>query len=98
MGTEQESGHAFLKWMGAEAKMGDVESRLEMSAVDWTVLRRWVADAPSLSPTSTLEVYDGDLPEEMWEDYCPQFTAMLNTMPFEQLDIGAIIVTPSMLA
>jgi GNAT superfamily N-acetyltransferase len=98
MNTEEESGHSFLKWMGAEAKMGDLESRLEMSAVDWTMVSRWVADASKLSPTTKLEVYDGHLPEEMWEDYCPQFTTMLNTMPFEQLDIGDIIVTPPMLA
>jgi mycothiol synthase len=98
VGTEEESGHAFLKWMGAEATLGDLESRLSMSTVDWTMLRRWVEEGSKLSPTTKLEVYDGHLPEEMWEEYCPQFTTMLNTMPFEQMDIGDIIVTPARLA
>jgi GNAT superfamily N-acetyltransferase len=95
MGTEEESGHAFLKWMGADARFGGAENRLQMSSVDWAMLRRWAEDGPKRSPTSRLEVYDSHLPEEMWEDYCPQFASMLNTMPWEQMDHGDIVVTPA---
>jgi GNAT superfamily N-acetyltransferase len=98
MGTEEDSGHAFLKWMGAEAKFSGAENRLKLAEVDWGKLQRWTEDGPRLSPSSTLEVYDGFLPEEMWEDYCPQLTAMLNTMPWEQMDHGDIVITPAQLA
>jgi GNAT superfamily N-acetyltransferase len=95
MGTEEESGHAFLKWMGAEGRFSGAENRLQLAPVDWAMIRQWVEDGPKRSPASRLEVYDGHLPEEMWEDYCPQLAAMLNTMPWEQMDHGDIVVTPA---
>jgi GNAT superfamily N-acetyltransferase len=98
MGTEEESGHAFLKEMGAEGRLSGAENRLEVSALDSNLLHRWVEEGRKRSPNSTLEVYDGHLPEGMWEDYCPQFSTMLNTMPWEQLDHGDIVVTPAQLA
>jgi len=97
-GTEEESGHAFLQWMGAESRFTGAENRLELSSVDWALLRRWAEEGPRLSPHTTLEVYDGHLPREMWDDYCPQFSAMLNTMPWENMDHGDIVVTPAVQA
>jgi GNAT superfamily N-acetyltransferase len=98
MGTEEESGHAFLKWMGAEAKFSGAENRLKLSDVDWGMVRRWTEDGPRQSPATKLEVYDGFMPEEMWEDYCPQLTSMLNTMPWEEMDHGDIVITPAQMA
>jgi GNAT superfamily N-acetyltransferase len=95
MGTEEKSGGAFLTWMGAEARLGGAENRLALRSVDWAMLKRWAEDGPRRSPATRLEVYDGHLPEAMWEDYCPQFSSMLNTMPWEQLDHGDIVVTPA---
>jgi GNAT superfamily N-acetyltransferase len=59
------------------------------------MLKRWAEDGPRRSPTTKLEIYDGHIPEQMWDDYCPQFSTMLNTMPWEQLDHGDIVVTPA---
>jgi mycothiol synthase len=97
-GTDEESGHAFLKWLGAEAKLSGAENRLKLTDVDWAMVRSWVEDGPRRAPASRLEVYDGHIPEEMWEDYCPQFASMLNTVPLEQLDIGEITLTPAEMA
>ncbi len=94
MVTEEESGHGFLKWLGAEQKLTEIESRLKLSEVDWPMLERWVADGARRSPQTKLEIYDGVLPESMLADFAPQLTSLLNTMPFESLDIGQIIVTP----
>ncbi len=91
--AEDEPGHAFLKWLGAEAKMTDVESRLDLSTVDWAMVERWAAEGRSRSPRTTLDVYDGALPEAMLPDLAPQFSKLLNTMPFEDLDHGEIVVT-----
>lgn len=98
IGTEEESGHAFLKWLGADVKFTGAENRLKLADVDWAMLERWVEEGLKRSPQTKLEVYDGRLPRSMWEDYCPQFTSMLNTMPFEDLDHGEIVITPAMMA
>jgi GNAT superfamily N-acetyltransferase len=98
MGTEEESGHAFLRWMGAEARFSGAENRLKLSEVDWTMLQRWTDEGEAASPETRLEVYDGFLPEAMREDFCPQLTAMLNTMPWENMDHGDIVVTPEQLS
>jgi GNAT superfamily N-acetyltransferase len=98
MGTEEESGHAFLEWMGAEGRFSGAENRLDLSKVDWAMLRQWAEDGPKRSPATKLEHYDDHLPEDMWEEYCPQFSTMLNTMPWEQMDHGDILVTPAHMA
>lgn len=93
-GTEEDSGHAFLRWLGAEAKMVGAENRLDLSQVDWDMLGRWVESGERRSPQTRLTTYDGPLPEAMWPDFSNQQTAMLNSMPFEDLDVGHIVVTP----
>ena len=94
VGTEDASGHAFLKWVGAEPKMSGAENRLKLADVDWKMVERWVSEGPKRSPQTKLESFDGPLPEAMWDDYAPQLSSMLNTMPFEDLDHGEIVVTP----
>jgi GNAT superfamily N-acetyltransferase len=98
MDAHEESGHRFLKWMGAAGKSAGAENRLQLAAVDWAMLRRWVDEGVAKSPSTKLEVYDGHLPREIWEEYCPQFSALLNSMPWDDLDHGDIVVTPATLA
>lgn len=98
MDTRTENGHAFLKWLGASPKLTDIESRLDLSSVDWPMVERWAREGQERSPQTRLETYDGRLPEELWADFATQRTALLNTMPFEDLDIGKIVVTPEMIA
>ncbi len=85
---EEESGHAFLRWIGAEAKFTGAENRLKLADVDWAMMRRWVEEGRTRSPETKFESYDGRLPESMLEDYAPQLSSMLNTMPWEDLDHG----------
>jgi mycothiol synthase len=92
--AEEESGHEFLKRIGAEARLSSIESRLELSGVNWKMLERWVAEGVSRSPQTSLEIFDGRLPQAMWSEYAPQLSAMLNTIPFEGLDHGEIVITP----
>lgn len=96
-GADEDSGHAFMKWLGAEAKQVETKNRLKLSEVDWAMVRRWADDGPKRSPQTRLEVYEGGVPEAMWDDYAPQLSRMLNTMPFDQLDHGEIVVTPETL-
>jgi GNAT superfamily N-acetyltransferase len=91
--ADEESGHAFLKWLGAEARMSDAESRLQLADVDWAMVDRWIAEGEARSPQTRLEIYEGPLPEELLEDYSAQLSILLNTIPFEQLDHGQSVVT-----
>ena len=91
--TEEPSGHAFLKWLGAEARFTGAENRLNLANVDWSMVDRWVAEGQRRSPHTRLELYDGPLPETMWEEFAPQLTMLLNTVPLEELDHGDIVVT-----
>lgn len=95
--VEQDVGREFMKWLGAEARLQEIESRLALSDVDWTMVERWVAEGAARSPQTKLEIYDGRVPEAMWPDFAPQLSSMLNTIPFEALDHGDTIVTPEML-
>jgi GNAT superfamily N-acetyltransferase len=92
--TEAGVGHEFLKWLGADEKLSEIENRLNLAELDWAMVERWAADGPARSPHTKLEIYDANLPESMWEDFAPQYSALINTIPFEQLEHGDIIVTP----
>jgi GNAT superfamily N-acetyltransferase len=94
MSSDEESGHAFLEWLGAERKLTEIESRLRLSEVDWPMLERWTQEGAQRSVQTRLEIYDGRLPDAMLRDFAPQLTALLNTIPLESLDIGTIVVTP----
>jgi GNAT superfamily N-acetyltransferase len=98
VGSEEESGHAFIKWMGAEPKLNDRESRLQLDEVDWNLVARWIAEGSARNPNTTLEIYDGRLPDEMLEDHARQLSRLLNTVPVEGLDIGEIVITPAVMA
>lgn len=97
MWAQQEPGHSFIKWLDAEPKLTSIESRLKLSEVDWAMVERWCAEGQERSPHTRLDIYDGPLPDAILEDYAPQLTSLLNTMPFEGLDIGKIAVTPAII-
>jgi GNAT superfamily N-acetyltransferase len=92
--TELESGHEFLKWIGAEPKLTDIENRLKLADVDWAMVEHWAAEGPDRSPETKLEIYDGKVPESMWEEFAPEYSALINTVPFEELDHGDVVITP----
>jgi GNAT superfamily N-acetyltransferase len=92
--TEERSGHAFLKWLGAEPKLVGAENRLKLADVDWNMVQRWIDEGQRRSPQTRLEIYEGRLPDAMLQDFAPQLTSLLKTIPFEELDIGEILVTP----
>jgi GNAT superfamily N-acetyltransferase len=94
LSTEDAPGHSFLKWMGAAPKLVGAENRLKLADVDWKMVERWIDEGPKRSPQTKLEIYEGPLPEVMRADYAPQLSSMLNTIPFENLDHGEIVVTP----
>ena len=91
--AEDESGHGFLCRLGAEPKMTDRESRLDMRQVDWDMVARWVHGGQTASPRSRLELYEHRLPDEGLEAFCVRLSELLNTVPFEGLDHGDMVMT-----
>jgi len=94
IGAEEDPAHAFLRWMGAEPRLTGAENRLKLASVDWKMVDRWIREGSDRSPKTKLETYDGPLPEAMWDDYAPQLSSLLNTIPLEDLDHGEIVITP----
>ncbi len=96
-GTEQEEGHEFLKWVGFEGKSAQAENRLNFKEIDWDMINQWIEEGPKASPETKLEFWENRIPESEWEEYCKAITPVLNTMPFDDLDHGEIIMTPEIL-
>ncbi|TMD79162.1 MAG: GNAT family N-acetyltransferase [Chloroflexi bacterium] len=95
--SEEESGHAFLQWLGADKKSEGAENRLHIPDVDWPMMQRWIDEGAKGSPETKLEVYDDHIPDAMLEEFAPQLSALLNTMPWDDLDHGDIVETPEIL-
>jgi mycothiol synthase len=92
--VEHEPGHQFMRWLGAEARLHEIESRLRLADVDWPMLERWVAEGTERSPHTKLEIFDAPMSDEALVGFARQITVMLNTIPFEDLDHGDIVITP----
>lgn len=92
--VEEDAGHGFMTWVGAESRLHEIESRLTFSDIDWPMVERWVDDGPRRSPGTRLEIFDGPVPEEARAAFSIQLSVMLNTIPMEALDHGEIVVTP----
>lgn len=94
VGTEEESGHAFLRHFGFELKIQGAENRLDLQAVDWAMVERWVEEGRARSPETELLLFEDRIPDELAESYCRALSELLNTMPFEDLEHGEIVITP----
>lgn len=93
IGTETEPGHEFLRWAGFEEKQTMAENRLDFGAIDWALVDKWVEVGIQTSPETKLEIYPERLPREFWEEYSESITPLLNTMPFDELDHGEIVMS-----
>ncbi|HEY7200321.1 MAG TPA: GNAT family N-acetyltransferase [Candidatus Dormibacteraeota bacterium] len=91
--AEDEPGHAFLRGLGAESKMVERASRLDLSGVDWDEMDRWVREGEERSPGARLDLYPRWVPDELLDEHCTAMTELLNLMPFEDLDHGDIVIT-----
>ncbi len=96
LGTEEDEGHAFLSAIGAQEKMVGAENRLYLEGVDWDMVGRWVAEGRERSPETELIFYENRIPEEKFEEISPVLTALLNTMPWDDLEHGDIVFTPEL--
>ena len=96
--TDESSGHAFLKWLGAEEKAVGAENRLNLEDVDWDMVDEWVEEGRDRAPESELVFYEQGVPVEDRPAVAPAMGEMLNLMPFDDLEHGEIVVTPETMA
>ena len=47
--THDESGHAFLRRLGGEARYLEAESRLDLRELDWELVTGWVREGQARS-------------------------------------------------
>lgn len=92
--SEEESGYRFLDRLGARQVSVGADNRLDLQAVDWAMVDDWVRAGEARNPEARLVLYEPRIPDDALEDFCPMFSALLNTMPFDDMDHGDIVVTP----
>jgi mycothiol synthase len=89
------SGAAFCGRFGAEAAFVGEENRLDLRAVDASLVDRWIADGPARAPGYELVFVDGRTPPDL-EGSVAQVLNVMNTAPREDLDLGDVEVTPEL--
>jgi GNAT superfamily N-acetyltransferase len=95
--THETEGAGFLDWLGAEAKFKGGENRLDLTLVDWPMVERWVREGVANQAGTRLEIYEPRIPDDLLEWFCSAYTALINTVPFEELDHGEIFYTPEIM-
>jgi len=87
-GAQEPDGHAFLQWLAGDPKQRQRYSRVDFRTLDWETIDRWVAEQAVRAPGYALEVYNGRLPEPLWEEYCAAKTEQMRHIPRDDLDMG----------
>jgi GNAT superfamily N-acetyltransferase len=92
--TEENDGHAFLKWLGADARLRERESRLDLTCLDWQMVEQWVQEGERRNPDTKLILYENRVPAAVLPEFCRVLTEIVNTAPVEDLDHGGEVFTP----
>jgi GNAT superfamily N-acetyltransferase len=93
-GDREREGVQCLEHIGATLKQVERESRLRFTDVDWGEMQHWVDRIAGRAPGYVLEVWPDHVPEAVIEEYAPARSAMMNLMPWDDLDHGEIMITP----
>ena len=92
--TDEDDGHAFLSWLGAEPRITERENRLDFTKVDWPMVRAWLDEGEQRNPDTKLVLCEQRVPPEVLPEYTRALTEMINTAPMEELEHGAEVYTP----
>ena len=78
------AGEEFARSVEAESKQVNRESELDLTALDWSMVDRWVEEGPTRAPGYALELYEGLYPESHYDDVIA-WTDIMNTAPKDAL-------------
>ncbi|MFW9768218.1 MAG: GNAT family N-acetyltransferase [Candidatus Thorarchaeota archaeon] len=93
--TSEDDGKKFIKKLKAEEALSGLESRLDLTKLDWDMVNEWAREGPVRSPESKLEFFQ-DCPDDILEKYCEIYTEVDNQAPRQNLDVGDYIITPEL--
>src|ERR1700730_4630141 len=68
--AEDETGHGLLRRLGAEPRLTERQSRLDLREVDWGMVGRWIAESEAAAAGARLELHTPWVPDEQLEEYC----------------------------
>ena len=93
--VEEEDGRAFADAVGAKVVQHRQQNRLQLDAVDWTMVAEWAKQGPARSPSATMRWFRNRLDDDILPAYCPIYTEVFNQQPFGDQDVGDFIFTPA---
>ncbi len=93
-GSDEGDGKAFMKAIGAEVALQSRENRLHLDRLDWDMVEEWAEGGRERNPECDLLLFTGRMEESLVEEYCRVLTETLNQQPFDDLQIGDIVITP----
>ncbi len=80
------AGEAFAAATKFEAKLVERESELLLANVDWDTVERWIKEGPLRAPGYDLELTEGPLGQEYYDDLMA-FGLIMETSPRDDFDI-----------
>lgn len=83
---------ALERW-GLRKSLGDKQSRLYLSDVDWDLMDRWIERAGERASEYEVLHFEGAIPDEYLEAWCAVKHSM-NTAPLEDLELADFDMTP----
>jgi RimJ/RimL family protein N-acetyltransferase len=86
MMTYEADGHAFLRRIGAQQKISNIENRLRYDRLDEARLATWEEAAMASHQGLALEAYRGRVPLEVVEPLMPALSALHEDVPWGDLD------------
>jgi RimJ/RimL family protein N-acetyltransferase len=86
MMTYEAEGHAFLRRIGAQQKISDIESHLRCDRLDEAQLAAWEKAVMASHQGLALEAYRGRVPFEVVEPLIPALSALHEDAPRGNLD------------
>jgi GNAT superfamily N-acetyltransferase len=89
----EEDGKKFVRKLKAKEALAAAENRLDLTQLDWDMVKQWANEGPTRSPDSKLEFFE-DCPKDIIEKYCKVYTEVLNQAPRDELEVGDWTVTP----
>lgn len=84
---------AALERWGMKKSLGDKQSRLYLTDVDWDLMERWIERAGERASEYEVLHFEGSVPDEYLEAWCAVKLAM-NTAPLEELELADFSMTP----
>lgn len=91
--TEEDSGKAFFKKIGAEPKQISRENRLNLKDLDWDMMETWVQAGRQGAPATKM-IHVTSIPQDTIELYSKRYTEVLNQVPFDDVEIAQLVITP----